>query len=387
MLLAQLPHPDRPLVAEGLATQWPCCRFWTMQSLSTRLHHPLRFRLSRKDATEVQWETDCSYELASIVQFEEWLSGVPEAGNALSNYPLKSWWAYADYLYMEECHDDGMKDLANDLEWTTSFPCLKSAIANNTFWLGSAGTYTACHYDTYGVNLVAQVFGEKTWTLFPPSDSMYLYPTRLPLEESTVFSAVNIREPNLTKHPLVAKTTPHRVVLKPGDVLFVPRGWWHFVQSPDDGSSVTCSVNLWLDQPKLDNRVRWKEALTQLSAFSLLRSCSSVTCSQMMHAKEYELFESQDWNSRLLSLVNRFLPHNDRGNPDGTQSSYAISISKTAQSSCWTCVEAKSFSDLFKVADQCSKISKQKELSTEQIIRAFLQPDVIELVARHLEDC
>jgi len=29
----------------------------------------------------------------------------------------------------------------------------------STFWLGSRGAYTVCHYDTYGCNLVAQIYG------------------------------------------------------------------------------------------------------------------------------------------------------------------------------------------------------------------------------------
>jgi len=29
----------------------------------------------------------------------------------------------------------------------------------STFWLGSQGCYTVCHYDTYGCNLVAQIYG------------------------------------------------------------------------------------------------------------------------------------------------------------------------------------------------------------------------------------
>ena len=41
----------------------------------------------------------------------------------------------------------------------------------------------------------------KKWILFPPSDSEYMYPTRIPYEESSVFSLVNIARPDLDKHP------------------------------------------------------------------------------------------------------------------------------------------------------------------------------------------
>ena len=31
--------------------------------------------------------------------------------------------------------------------------------SDSTFWMGSAGAETPCHYDTYGCNLVAQIYG------------------------------------------------------------------------------------------------------------------------------------------------------------------------------------------------------------------------------------
>lgn len=48
------------------------------------------------------------------------------------------------------------------------------------FWLGSRGANTPCHYDTYGFNIVVQVFGSKSWLLFPPDAP--LTPTRVPFE-------------------------------------------------------------------------------------------------------------------------------------------------------------------------------------------------------------
>ena len=36
---------------------------------------------------------------------------------------------------------------------------------DSTFWMGSRGAYTPCHYDTYGCNLVAQLYGKLVITL------------------------------------------------------------------------------------------------------------------------------------------------------------------------------------------------------------------------------
>ena len=38
--------------------------------------------------------------------------------------------------------------------------------AQSTFWLGSQGAYTVCHYDTYGCNLVAQIYGRYIFVIY-----------------------------------------------------------------------------------------------------------------------------------------------------------------------------------------------------------------------------
>ena len=72
----------------------------------------------------------------------------------------------------------------------------------STIWIGSTGAYTPCHQDTYGFNLVTQIYGRKRWFLFSPNETDLMYPTRVPYEESSVFSEVNILRPDLTKHTL-----------------------------------------------------------------------------------------------------------------------------------------------------------------------------------------
>jgi HSPB1-associated protein 1 len=132
----------------------------------------------------------------------------------------------------------------------------------STFWFGSAGAHTACHYDTYGTNLVAQLFGEKRWRLFPPS-SQGMYPTRVPYEESSVFSSVWIPQPDTAKHPLYRADDGVEVTLQPGDVLFVPRHWWHFVECLTDA----ITVNLWMPHPD-DERERVSEAMVCPETFT-----------------------------------------------------------------------------------------------------------------------
>ena len=67
-----------------------------------------------------------------------------------------------------------------------------------------------CFY-TCRYNLVAQLCGRKRWMLFSPDDSARLYPTRVPFEELSVFSQVNVQRPNLEEYPLFNRATPYQV--------------------------------------------------------------------------------------------------------------------------------------------------------------------------------
>ncbi|XP_059823668.1 HSPB1-associated protein 1 homolog isoform X4 [Hypanus sabinus] len=130
---------------------------------------------------------------------------------------------------------------------------------DSTLWIGSEAANTPCHLDSYGCNLVLQVQGRKRWHLFPPEDTCFLYPTRIPYEESSVFSSVNVVNPDLKHFPRFRRARPYVVNLCPGEVLFVPRHWWHYVESLDP---VTISINSWIELGD-DNEARVGEALAR----------------------------------------------------------------------------------------------------------------------------
>lgn len=113
--------------------------------------------------------------------------------------------------------------------------------------------------------------GQKKWKLFSPSDSEFLYATRVPFEESSVWSEVCVREPDFQRHPLARNATAYEALLDEGDVLYVPRHWWHHVESQTD----SISVNLWCEHD-LDAVERVKEALARLLMASVVQSSADV---------------------------------------------------------------------------------------------------------------
>jgi ribosomal protein L16 Arg81 hydroxylase len=107
-----------------------------------------------------------------------------------------------------------------------------------------------CHYDTHEV-LILQIEGEKEW---------FVYDATLPYPVQTM-SSVNQPKP---------ETLPYlQCLLKPGDLLYIPRGHWHYAVAADQPSlhltiGIECQKGLdWLDwlTRDLQNDPIWRQNL------------------------------------------------------------------------------------------------------------------------------
>lgn len=93
-------------------------------------------------------------------------------------------------------------------------------------WLGCVGVVSPCHHDPYH-NLLAQISGRKRVLLFPPDACMY--PRR---DFMTNTSDIDLTQPvDSTTFPDFEWSAACEVLLSPGDMLFIPRHWWHFVEA------------------------------------------------------------------------------------------------------------------------------------------------------------
>jgi ribosomal protein L16 Arg81 hydroxylase len=99
-------------------------------------------------------------------------------------------------------------------------------------WFGPGGTVTPLHHDAMNI-LLAQVYGRKTVTLIPSFQTPYVY------NYVGVYSAVDCEKPDYNKFPLFKHATRLKVPLEPGQVLFIPVGWWHHVRSMDVSISLS----------------------------------------------------------------------------------------------------------------------------------------------------
>jgi len=117
---------------------------------------------------------------------------------------------------------------------------------SKSLWLGPKGTVTPLHHDTTNI-LFHQIHGRKQFLLVSPHE------TALADAARGFYVDVDPERPReaAKRHPWWRRVVVHRVVLEPGEALFLPAGWWHHVRALD------VSISLSLLAFRRPNRLGW----------------------------------------------------------------------------------------------------------------------------------
>jgi lysine-specific demethylase 8 len=96
-------------------------------------------------------------------------------------------------------------------------------------FIGPKGAITPLHADIWGTHAwLSQLVGKKRWLLFSPDQRKFLYDFD-----------VRCEAPDLRRHPLYREARPLEAVIGPGDTIWVPGNWSHWVHSLEAGISLT----------------------------------------------------------------------------------------------------------------------------------------------------
>ncbi len=191
-----------PVVLTGLTDHWPG-RQWTLQSLADRVGNP---------EVEVQRdrERDPDFELNSIAHKQKmrWhdvlamLADDPDTND-----------------FYVTANNSGVNRKALNALWQDvgDLPGYlgKSPLGDGFFWMGPKGTVTPWHHDLTQ-NLLVNMVGTKRVALVSPAETPRMQNHR------HCFS-------RLGADPAPKGVRLLTVDIGPGDILFIPVGWWHHV--------------------------------------------------------------------------------------------------------------------------------------------------------------
>jgi hypothetical protein len=256
---ALYPARSEPLILAGRAAGWPAVGRWTLEHIKAK--YP---------AVLVGASVDLP---ADVVPY--WLYH----DDHVRDLPLA---ALVDLIASEErtlaCYAnqvsfDSMPDLRADVDFSDLTPVTRDPRITTNLWIGSAGTRSGLHYDSSD-NFLVQICGKKRLSLVPPGEFREVYPFTWNFSKSPV----NPEDPDLATYPRFADATVWEGHLAPGDVLFLPALWWHYVTSLDP----SISINQWFGGQKLSDRqwyrrmtehgpAYWAEFLRQFAVHGVLR--------------------------------------------------------------------------------------------------------------------
>ena len=148
--------------------------------------------------------------------------------------------AYLD-LVADNAHDlpPYLGNLAlRELNALCHWPAYFNKMGPPRFWLGPAGTVTPLHCD-YDDNIFAQIWGSKRIFLSPPHHDEFLYPREA---NAILFgSPFDPEAPDFDKFPLARQAAMIECIMQPGELLYVPAGWYHQVRA----LTFSLSANRW----------------------------------------------------------------------------------------------------------------------------------------------
>jgi jumonji domain-containing protein 7 len=232
----------RPVVLTGIAEHWPAVKEWSPDALGAKLPDARVRYVEREMVPEGAPAPSVRAAAATRRRDECSLSEFVarmDAGDGFARYVIVS--------PLVQQQPSLQRDLASLAEYQFA-PWVPARVRRlldkgPLFWMGPADLSSPLHLDIEH-NLFVQIHGRKDWLLLPPDEGPNVYfPWREHPPELLHWSPVDPDRPDLARFPRYAKARPLRVTLHPGEILFVPAGWWHVVRYPEPAISVN---HFWL---------------------------------------------------------------------------------------------------------------------------------------------
>ena len=209
--------PKKPAVVKNLAKSWPAYTKWNFdyfKSIAGDQIVPL-YDGSKTDGTKKVNEPDAR------MKFADYLDLIAREPSQLRIF-----------LFNIVSHmPDVKKDYINPPYckwWVDQIPAM---------FFGGAGSSVFMHYDIDKPSIFHTHFcGRKRVTLVGPEFTPLMY--KLPLSWHAI-EDIDWRNPDFDKFPALRGVTAHTTILEHGETLYMPKGWWHFMEYLDGSFSIS----------------------------------------------------------------------------------------------------------------------------------------------------
>ena len=209
--------PKQPVVITGMMDEWPAMKKWSFEFFS-ELGSSANVYVEKGNI--LQGQTD--FQQAQLQDYLQALLADDEEKGQRKTY-LSLFNVFSVF-----------PELQNDIDFSL---IRAQTFKNYVFaWLGPGGTLTGYHID-WADNILAQIHGHKRLYLVSPEQSAYMYPSSK-YDYRSMLCSVDPDNYDREQYPLFSQIKPLETVLHPGEMIYIPRGWWHRVQSLEKSISV-----------------------------------------------------------------------------------------------------------------------------------------------------
>ncbi len=226
---------NTPVILTDIITDWPALKTWSPAYLKQHYGN-VEVQIQANRNSNPDYEIQCQKHRQTM-RLSDYVDQVLAGGDNNDYYMVAN---------NQNLQRDELKSLLNDVIFFPEYLQTQELDNRVFFWFGPGGTITPLHHDPVNL-MMAQIYGRKRWRLISPQQTPLLY------NYIGVFSKVDCENPDYNKYPLFKNVTIIEEILNPGEVIFVPVGWWHQVKALD------ISISLSFTNFIFPNQYQWQD--------------------------------------------------------------------------------------------------------------------------------
>jgi hypothetical protein len=212
-------HRNRPVVITDAFEDWPARNKWTFDYFRARYGH--------LSTTVYRYDPDNEFTPGDVARIR--------LGDYIDKAESQEWVEFPYYLRDDWRIIHDHPELRCDytrlpyfFDWFGLLPPFMRMPYPRLF-IGPKGARTPVHVDVWRTHAwLSQLVGRKRWVFFQPDQEKLLYGCK-----------VRIDRPQLDLYPIYRHARPIEATIGPGDTIFAPSGWAHWVVSLEPSLSLT----------------------------------------------------------------------------------------------------------------------------------------------------